>query len=435
MDNFPANDDPHRLCPEFDELSAELSAQVKGEHGRDRLFEAIAVAAKALLTLDDLEEAIDSALKAIMAGLDCDRMRALEHSYDPSSALPRSSKVIYECLKPGIVEPGFAREAVQIDCTEIDRVFLEKYFLNGNGFGGLVEEWNEPLRSNFAASHIQSAHAVPIQVNGRSWGVLCLGYSRAAIRISPAQVAALRTIADCIGSAIQRDRTQKLLLHTEQQQVIELAKTNAVLRQSLDVLARDRDLDRFIGHILGVIAHQFDSPLTEYWVASEEGERRRTINLIYRDGQVLPAAELPDHPGLTGVSVSSEVRQGFDRDNLQSIEQWLGGADWYAALGVTRCLDIPLTLGEITIGSLAIFLPQDRPAPRPAIELARALAQPLTLAIELTRLGEESRQMQRCHRSDSARRGNLETLSLIKPWRENLLWFEVGTLFSSCLQV
>jgi signal transduction histidine kinase len=52
----------------------------------------------------------------------------------------------------------------------------------------------------------------------------------------------------------------------------------------------------------------------------------------------------------------------------------------------------PLILGDKTIGALIVFLPSDRHFTEQQIELTYALAQQVTLAIQLTQLAEEAKQ-------------------------------------------
>ncbi len=374
--------------------AADLEKYNKVLRGRDRLLEATANATNVLLTQENFDEAINSALKIIVDGADCDRINVLEGSFDAPSIMPTHHTVIYEWARPNIMRQMSHQESVCIPSQGIE-AFLEQHYLKGNGFGGFLEEWQEPLRSAFAAVQVKSSYSVPIRVNGQWWGVLCLDYCQEAIRISPAEVAVLRTIADCIGSAIQRNRTQKIILEAEQKQVAELAKANDALKQSLNILPAERDLGSFVGHILGFIAQQFDSPLTEYWVYSDEEKSGCFLNLTCWQGKILHPEEQPGHPGISGIAILPERRHLLDRSQILTVDpEFLktDAADWYFAKGVAHYLDIPLYLGETLIGSLDIFLPGDRPFLIQAIGLAHALAQQLTLAIELTRLAEESRQ-------------------------------------------
>ena len=224
---------------ELEHLNIELQQMLDQLEARDRLLEATAKATNVLLTLGDFDTAVDTALKMLVEGSGCDRINILENSFD-TSPIPTYLTVIYEWVRPGIIRQLSSLESGQISSEGIE-AFLEQHYLRGDGFGGLLDKWDEPLRNLFAAVEIKSSYAVPIRVKGQWWGALCLDYCQSAIEISPAEVAVLKTIADCIGSAIQRDRTQKAILQAEQERSQELQRINTELQQTLDRLTEAED--------------------------------------------------------------------------------------------------------------------------------------------------------------------------------------------------
>jgi PAS domain S-box-containing protein len=204
--------------------------------------------------------------------------------------------------------------------------------------------------------------------------------------------------------------TQQALLQAEKDRAAELVKTNEALKQSLDALATEPDLDKFLGHVLQAIAQQFQSPLTEYWYHSESGDVAY-IGLSYYQGTLLTPDKQPGHPGAIGIPIPPQLtydealnaRQryiiyqgiGTEHDNAG---QWMSeqmGMDvsrWYTDRGVTQYLSLPLNLGERTIGALAVYLPSDRTINPEQIELAQALAHQVTLAVQLTQLATQARE-------------------------------------------
>ncbi|NJR63238.1 MAG: GAF domain-containing sensor histidine kinase [Cyanobacteria bacterium CRU_2_1] len=78
----------------------------------------------------------------------------------------------------------------------------------------------------------------------------------------------------------------------------------------------------------------------------------------------------------------------------QWIAQQMGmdASGWYVDRGVTQYLNLPLNLGNRTIGALAVYLPGDRTFTPEQIELAQALAHQVTLAVQLTQLANQARE-------------------------------------------
>lgn len=72
--------------------------------------------------------------------------------------------------------------------------------------------------------------------------------------------------------------------------------------------------------------------------------------------------------------VENDARIGFDT------------ARWCAERGVCKQLNVPLRIGEKSIGGLLIWLPGERHLTEQQIELAYALAQQVTLPIRLSQL-------------------------------------------------
>ncbi len=504
-------------------------------------------------------------------GSSCDRINVLENFFDAASYLPTYHTVIYEWARPGIIRQISHLESGRISSEGIE-AFMEQYYLQGDGFGGLLDEWSEPLRSSFAAIQVQSSYSLPIRVDGQWWGILCFDYCQSAVRVSPAEIAVLRTIADCIGSAIQRDRTQKAilkaeqsrsqelatintelqqtldrlseseeryrtlfeissegifrveydppiplhltieeqidlyyhnmyvaegnatfaemygfdnpksiigmrisdvaistseqnqsfmrtlvengyqlrnaeteeidrygnpryflnnittvikdgcaiggwasqlditelrlaqhaLLEAEQRRVAELAKTNAALKQSLDTLASDPDIEAFLAQLLKTIAIQLHAPIVEYWYHAPQ--QKAYLGAIHWQQQTYTRSQildrLPTHPGVAGCRVFPTLLDSKSLGprsrplyipNLATSEL-AEAVTWHIQEGVGQLLNLPMTLGDETIGAIALYLSPDQTYSTEDQELAQALTHQATLAVQLTRLAEEARQ-------------------------------------------
>lgn len=244
------------------ERVAQLEAQNRLLENRDRLLEATAKAVNASLTLENFDEAVNSALQILGEASGCDRINILENFLDATSQKPAYHTVIYEWVRQGTVAQISHLKSGSISSQGIEE-FMERYFDRGDGFGGLIDEWEEPLRSAFKAVQVQSTYSTPIRVNGQWWGVLCFDYCREPIRVSRGEVAVLKTIADCIGSAIRRDRTQKAILQAEQERAAELERINAELQRAIAQLAESEKRYRTLFELSSEGIHRaaFDEPI------------------------------------------------------------------------------------------------------------------------------------------------------------------------------
>jgi len=201
-------------------------------------------------------------------------------------------------------------------------------------------------------------------------------------------------------AAIAREQEKAAL-----EQAAELAKANDALKQALDMLAMEPELNKFVGHVLKAIAHQFQSPLTEYWYHADD---TAYIGLINWQGQILDREEIaqtfPSHVGLNGFKVppgligceSLQQRKQHIVYEDHSTNPFIKDLDWIIGelvpRGLIKEINVPLVLGDTCIGALTIHLPHDHEFTPQQIELAQALAHQATLAVELTRVSEISQQ-------------------------------------------
>jgi signal transduction histidine kinase len=392
---------------ELQVLNAELQQTLDRLETRDRLLEATAATANVLLTIpqdggcanDTFDAVVDKALQILGESLETDRIKILENSFDdPMSRYPGSSKVLYEWTRDGTI-PQISHIAGEIVIRGLED-FLESFLLN-DGFGGLVDEWIEPLRSSFKQLDVKSTACVPIRVEGQFWGVLAFDDCREAKHRSQAEIAVLKTVANCIGSAIQRDRTTKAILQAEQNRAAELTKANKVLKKSLDYLATETSLEKFLGQILGAIAEQFDSPLAEYWYHPDD---TAYIGMMSWHGQTYDRAEIlqqyPDRFGVEGFPVPPEM---MSREDLPPHQQYFITEDWLADPyfkhikwlppdNLYKQINVPLVLGGKCIGALVVRMQRGQPIATEQIELAQALAHQVILVVQFTRLAEEAKQ-------------------------------------------
>jgi GAF domain-containing protein len=212
---------------------------------------------------------------------------------------------------------------------------------------------------------------------------------------------------DCVISAwstqvdiTELRETQKALLQAEQARSQELAKANEVLKKSLNSLATEPSLDKFLGQVLGAIAEQFNSPLAEYWY---HPENTAFVGMMSWQGQIYNREEIsklhPTHPGVDGFQVPPEMIHGEDihhRKQYFIIEDWFNNPftkdyTWHPENGLYKEINVPMILGDECIGALIVPMSREHQITTQQIELAQALAHQATLAVQLTRLAEEAK--------------------------------------------
>lgn len=384
---------------ELQVLNAELQQTLDRLETRDRLLEATAATANVLLTIDNFDAVVDKALQILGESLETDRIKILENNFDNSmSRYPRSATVLYEWTRDGTI-PQISHIAGEIATRGLED-FMESLLVD-NGFGGLVDEWIEPLRTNFKLLDVKSTACVPIRIESQFWGFLAFDDCREAKHRSQAEIAVLKTVANCIGSAIQRDRTTTAILQAEQARAAELKKANEVLKKSLDYLATETSLEKFLGQILGAIAEQFDSPLAEYWYHPED---TAYIGMMSWHGRTYNRAEIlqqyPDRSGVDGFPIPPEMMSTEELPPHQQYfitEDWLTDPyfkhiKWLPPDNLYKQINVPLILGSKCIGALVVRMPSGHQIATEQIELAQALAHQVILVVQFTRLAEEAKQ-------------------------------------------
>ncbi len=374
--------------------TTDLEAYNQVLQGRDRLFAATAKAANVLLTLENFDTAVNTALQCIGKGIGCDYVVVLENRFQTPSLLPSSCDFLYEWAAPGLLPLSVSLGSTSLPAELLGLDFMKQYFLEGNGFGGLTDIWNEPLRSVLASVQVQSTYVVPIRVDGQWWGVLGLDYCRAPIQISAAEISVLMAIADCIGSAIQRDRTQKALLEAEQNRSAELAKVNTAMRRSIDWLAHEPDMNAFLGHLLEELATQVEAQDAMIFLYNAQSRTLQTlVGLIDNEITFSP----PFEPTLSvddclawPVMLQSPNPRHFDPDTEAHLFM-PGYLEYHRRRNNQGIVCVLLQQGNEPLGFIGFGCTRKKLLEN-ELELVQSLAQQATLAIQLTRLAEEAQQ-------------------------------------------
>ena len=244
---------------------------------RDRILSATAEASNALLAEDNFDRAVNKALQIIGEAIDTDRVTVIQHYDDLSSLTLGYVELIYEWNKTDVASQLNSPKAARMTYEGVEHLY--ELFSQGEGFGTVVDELSEPLRSIQQAIGVKSTYSIPILVNQRYWGFVGFDDCREETHRSEAELSILKTAAACIGSAIQQERIRRekeaaernVLLEREQaaiEKAEQLRESNLVLSlrdrwleataNAANKLLENADLDAGINAALKVLGESLD---------------------------------------------------------------------------------------------------------------------------------------------------------------------------------
>jgi PAS domain S-box-containing protein len=191
-------------------------------------------------------------------------------------------------------------------------------------------------------------------------------------------------------STIARDITQRKRAETQLREAEHVARgQTAALARTLNALTERPELDTFLGQLLASIAEQLDAHCTVLWFYDAE-EDALALHMT-SDGGRVPA----DQPYvLREIPVWRELVQTRRPLLIEDIrtDPRIPIRERLLARGIRTLLLIPLFLGEEPIGLLNVASTEPRTYQPEEMELARALGQQATLAVQLTRLAQHEQQ-------------------------------------------
>jgi signal transduction histidine kinase len=204
----------------------------------------------------------------------------------------------------------------------------------------------------------------------------------------------------------ERLRTLEEANRTLEQEVVqhrmaaELARGQSeMLIQSLNFLAAESNLDKFLGHVLKVTVQQLQGVGGTLWFPDHDNGSIR-LHLEYLDSRIIPAAE-SHHPAvLHPLPIGGRPVSTFPvaRAETYVLSGEVSGMPeenraYINSLGVHTLLTVPMVLGKETVGWICVRSSKsDSRELESKLYLAEALAGQATLAVQMARLGDQARQ-------------------------------------------
>ena len=371
---------------------------------RDRIFAATASAANAILTEENFDKAIDKALRIIAESIDTDRIAVMEHFADSTSNSQGDLQVIYEWHSVNTI--------AQLNHPLVGRVNYEgiedwyELMCRGNWTGGTIDRLPEPFRSKMAIIDVKSTYAIPIMVEGQYWGIVGIDNCRQPTQFKETEIAIFKTAAACIGGAIAKERSNRAYQKAEKailkEKATELTKVNAVLNQSLINLADSTDLDSFLSQVMQEISRQTNAATGHIFLYDAES-KTLAKRLSIRDGKIERGIAEYDCPlfrtpfsveGIPGFQFLCQTRAidllSLAAENSNSF--WCPvTVEWYGGMGYQEAIAIALTIGDKPLGLLCLGFAEKIVLQPKESNLICAFANQAAIAIQLTKLAEQTK--------------------------------------------
>lgn len=235
------------------------------------------------------------------------------------------------------------------------------------------EESRFPLSSFLSENQIVSATCAVIR-GYRPFGLLLVGSSRPHA-FTPEDGATLQTLAHVLAMALDRKEAER----------ISLGQT-AALVSTLNALGVGPDLDIFLEQTLVSLIEHLNASTASLWLYDSSQDCFHLAS-----GQEMPGEQaFPPHSD----SLWQEMLTSRRPIVIEQVaaDTRLEAGDWWAAQGAATLVLVPMLLGTEPTGLLRVSSREPRRYRMETMDLAQALAQQATLAIQASRQAQQQQE-------------------------------------------
>ena len=271
-----------------------------------------------------------------------------------------------------------------------------------------ADELDDDGRKTLLADKIYTLLLVPLMVHNKLVGTLSIRIKeRRSLRAAEIELA--QALAQQASLAVHlthlAERSRQVAVLEERNlaatgRAAELARANQALKQTLDILATEPDMDQVLGHVLTVVTQVLEGTVSTLWLRDRDAETAK-LHLVYRDGQLVSgpasghrlAGQTLDlsRQDLFAFAVFRRCRPVWHEvTSSESLDET--AKTYLRDQGVKALLGIPLILADKAIGAIVVRFTELRQFGSVELEMAQGLAQQATLALQLTRLAEQARK-------------------------------------------
>ncbi|MCP9487039.1 MAG: PAS domain S-box protein [Gaiellaceae bacterium MAG52_C11] len=286
---------------------------------REAILEAVSLSAAQLLAEPDWRTVAPLLLERVGTAVGASRAYLFENALDPIGGLVSSER--FEWAAEGVA-PQLENELMQeMSFADVGLGRLEQVVGSDRVFSAVVSRLPESERSLFVRQRIKSLIAVPIVVDGVSWGFLGFDDCEHEREWAVTESEAFRLAASLVAAAVQRRGSETTLREQEQ-------KLRAVFETSVDAVVIMDDDRRFLDvnpgacNLFGrdkddLVGRSIDDflPPEELERVATDWESLRTTDSEFRDRHVLRAdGSQRQVEGSLSAHVLPGLHIGFIRD-------------------------------------------------------------------------------------------------------------------------